>query len=225
MPYHWDFDFLWNARWLLALGVVNTLKLAVSSLVAGLAIGLFAGIGRVSTSPLVRAVAGAYTEFFRNVPAIVLIFWFYYATPVLTGWQTNAWTTSILALSLYTGAYCAEIYRAGIESIDKGQWEAARALGFDRAKQFRYIIVPQAVSRMIPAFTNRAIELIKTTTLASTVSLAETLYTAKLLAEDQLRPLEAYTAAALIFTAIVLPLTYLAFRLERKVRNAGEHAT
>jgi polar amino acid transport system permease protein len=224
MKYQWEFDFLWNSRWLLLLGLTNTLKLAVVSLAAGLMIGLITGIGRVSTSRFVRGIAGAYTEFFRNIPAIVLIFWFYYAIPVFTGWQATAWMTSIVALSLYTGAYCGEIYRAGIESVEKGQWEAARALGFDRAKQFRYIIVPQAIARMVPAFTNRSIELVKTTTLASSISLAETLYTAKLLAEDQLRPLEAYTAAALIFTSIILPLSYLAFRLERRMRISGGHA-
>ncbi|MFC3678384.1 amino acid ABC transporter permease [Ferrovibrio xuzhouensis] len=224
MQYHWDFDFIWNSRSLLLLGVLNTFKLAVISLSAGLLIGLFTGIGRVSPSRLIRIISSIYTEFFRNVPGIVLIFWFYYAIPVLTGWQATAWLASTVALSLYTGAYCGEIYRAGIESIEKGQWEAARALGFNRVKQFRYIIIPQALSRMIPAFTNRAIELLKTTTLASSISLAETLYTAKLLAEDQLRPLESYTVAAFIFTIIVLPLSYLAFRLERRMRIAGGHA-
>lgn len=224
MQYHWDFDFIWNSRHFLLLGVMNTFKLAIVSAVAGLVIGLFTGVGRVSQSRIVRFIASTYTEFFRNIPAIVLIFWFYYAIPVLTGWQATAWTASIVALSLYTGAYCGEIYRAGIESVERGQWEAAKALGFTRTMQFRYVIVPQALSRTIPAFTNRSIELLKTTTLASSISLAETLYSAKLLAEDQLRPLEAYTAAALIFTAIVLPLSYLAYRLERRMRIAGGHA-
>lgn len=220
MEYQWDFSFLWTNGHLLLLGLVNTIQLAFVSLTAGLLVGLAAGLGRVSQSAFVRTLAAAYTEFFRNVPGLVLVFWFYYAIPILSGRQSSAWLASAVALSLYTGAYCAEIYRAGIESVERGQWEAARALGMSRRKQLRYVVLPQALSRMIPAFTNRAIELIKTTTLAATVSVAELLYTAKLIAEEQLRPLEAYTTAALMFTAIVLPLSYFAVRLEKRMRRA-----
>jgi polar amino acid transport system permease protein len=145
----------------------------------------------------------------------------FYALPILTGMQSSPWVASVVSLSLYTGAYSAEIYRAGIASIESGQWEAARALGFGYRNQMRYVVLPQALMRMVPAFGNRAIELAKATTLASTIAFGEVLYTAKTIAEDQYRPLETYTAVTLLFTAILLPLSYACIRLERRLGQRG----
>ena len=220
MHYQWDFSFLLTSWPLLLVGLANTLQLAAGSLLVGLLIGLVAGLGRSSASWLLRCPATCYVEFFRNVPGLILIFWFYYAIPIITGWQSSVWLAAMVSLSLYTGAYCAEIYRAGIESIDRGQWEAGRALGLKRWNQFQDIILPQALRRMIPAFANRAIEVVKTTTLASALAFGDLLYNTKLIAEDQLRPLEAYTTVTLIFTAILLPVSYLCFRLERRFAPA-----
>lgn len=216
MNYQWDFSFLLNYLPLLGYGALNTLRLAVTTFVAGMIIGLFAGLGRLSPVRLVRTAATVYVEIFRNLPGIVLIFWFYYAIPIITGWQSSVWVAATVALSLYTGAYCAEIYRAGIESVNRGQWEAARALGMNPWLRMRYVILPQALRRMIPAFSNRAIEVLKTTTLTSTLAFAELLYTAKLIAEDQFRPLEAFTAVSLLYTAICVPISYLSLWLERR---------
>lgn len=222
MTYQWDFSFLLDHVDLLVRGFVNTILLFAVCMAVGMVLGLIAGMSRVSQYFAVRAAASLYTELFRNVPALVLLFWFYYAIPVLTGWQSSAFVAALIALSLYTGAYSAEIYRAGIESVEKGQWEASRALGMTRMQQFRYVVVPQAMRRMIPAFTNRAIELAKATTLASTISFAELLYNARLIAEYKYRPLETYTALALLFAAIILPLSYLTIRMEKRMRANEE---
>lgn len=221
MSYTWDFDFLWVLGPLLLSGLEGTAKLWAVALACGLAIGLLVGILRTAPSRLLNLVGTVYVEAIRNTPGLVQLVWFYYALPILTGWQSSAWLASAVSLSLYTGAYSAEIYRAGIVSIEAGQWEAARALGFSYARQLRYVVMPQAVMRMIPAFGNRAIELAKATTLASTIAFGELLYTAKTIAEDQMRPLETYTAVTLVFTAVLLPLSYACIWLERAAAKRG----
>lgn len=222
MPYVWDFNFLLQLGPLLLAGLINTAKLWAVALAFGLAIGLVMGIFRSTPSAILRGIGTVYVEAIRNTPGLVQLIWFFYAIPILTGLQSSAWLASAVSLSLYTGAYTAEIYRAGIASVEAGQWEAARALGFGYRDQMRYVVLPQALMRMIPAFGNRAIELAKATTLASTIAFGELLYTAKTIAEDQLRPLETYTAITLIFTAVLLPVSYLCVRLERRVaRNNG----
>ena len=219
MQYTWDFSFVYTNWHILLSGLLNTLKLAAVSLTLGMLIGLFVGLGQLSHRKVVKFISIAYVECFRNLPGIVLIFWFYYAIPIVTAHQVPVFVASFVALSLYTGGYCAEIYRAGIQSISKTQWEAARAIGMNNGQAFRLVIWPQALRRTIPPFCSRAIELVKSTTLASTLAYGDLLYNAKLIAEDQLRPLEAYTLATLIFTAILLPLSYLCIRLEHRIKT------
>ncbi len=221
MAYIWNFHFLIQLGPLLLAGLVNTIKLWAVALSCGLAIGLVMGIFRTAPSAILRGIGAVYVESIRNTPGLVLLIWFFYALPILTGVQSSAWLAAVVSLSLYTGAYSAEIYRAGIASIEVGQWEAARALGFGYGNQMRYVVLPQALMRMIPAFGNRAIELAKATTLASTIAFGELLYTAKTIAEDQMRPLETYTVVTLIFTAILLPVSYACVWLERRVANSN----
>ncbi|MBR2820212.1 MAG: amino acid ABC transporter permease [Reyranella sp.] len=221
MTYQWDFAFLLHLGPLLLKGLENTAKLWVVALCCGLAIGMVMGIFRSSPSRALRLIGTVYVETIRNTPGLVQLIWVFYALPILTGMQSSPWFAASVSLSLYTGAYTAEIYRAGIASIELGQWEAARALGFGYVNQMRYVVLPQALIRMIPAFGNRAIELAKATTLASTIAFGELLYTAKTIAEDQLRPLETYTAVTLLFTAVLLPVSYAIVRLEKRLGKKG----
>jgi len=139
--------------------------------------------------------------------------------PVLTGVQAKPFVAAWVSLSLYGGAYFGEIYRAGIQSIEKGQWEAARSIGLGCFRLMRYVVMPQAMGRMIPLLTTQAIELIKLTTVASTIAYFELLYSAKLVADQDLRPLEAYTAVAVILTGILLVLTAVAAYFEKRFRR------
>ncbi len=221
MTYQWNFDFLWQMAPLLLQGLANTAKLWLVALSCGLLIGLVMGIFRTAPSRTLRTIGTFYVETIRNTPGMVQLIWIYFALPILTGMQSSAWVAAAVSLSIYTGAYSAEIYRAGIASIENGQWEAARALGFGYRDQMRYVILPQALMRMIPAFGNRAIELAKATTLASTIAFGELLYTAKTIAEDQMRPLETYTAVTLMFTAVLLPVSYFFIWLERRMASRG----
>lgn len=217
MAYQWDFTFLAAHRGLILAGLVNTLKLALTSIACGLSIGLLAGAARSARSRWLRLAGAAYVEAFRNIPAMVLIFWFFYAVPILTGIQNDRFLAAALALTVYAGAYFAEIYRSGIQSVERGQWEAAQALGFGYVHQMRYFILPQAFRRMIPAFTNEAIELVKLTAIASTIAYTELLYDAKLLSDMEYRPVEAYTAIAAIFIALLFVLSFASRQLERKL--------
>lgn len=223
MAYTWDFGFLVHLGPLLLKGLANTAKLWVVALVCGLAIGLVVGLCRTAPSRWLRGCGTFYVETIRNTPGLVQLIWIYFALPILTGLQSSAWVAASVSLSIYTGAYSAEIYRAGIISVEAGQWEAARALGFGWRDQMRYVVLPQALIRMIPAFGNRAIELAKATTLASTIAFGELLYTAKTIAEDQMRPLETYTAVTVIFTTILLPVSYFFVWLERRLASRGGH--
>ena len=217
MHYQWDFSFFLAHTDLILQGLANTLKLAVTTLFLGLAIGVVVGVARTSRSAVWRLVGTCYVEIFRNIPAMVLIFWFYFAVPVLIGIQNDRFLCAALALTVYAGAYFGEIYRSGIQSIERGQWEAARALGFGRLQQLRYVVLPQAVKRMIPAFTNEAIEIVKLTAIAATIAYAELLYDAKLLSDMEYRPVEAYTGIAAIFIGLLFLLGAGSRWIERKL--------
>jgi polar amino acid transport system permease protein len=125
-----------------------------------------------------------------------------------------------LGISLNSAAFSAEIFRGGIQSIDRGQWEGARALGMSYPQAMRRIILPQAMRRMLPALTNRAIEIFKMSTLASAVAYVELLQQGKLIASLNYNPIEAYTVVALIFFVFLFPLVQATYALERKLRRA-----
>jgi polar amino acid transport system permease protein len=217
--YHWDFASVLGNWQILAQGLVGTFQLAVASLGAGLALGLLVGAGRYSRNRLLHWPATAYVEVFRNTPVLVQIMWFFFAFPIIAPFQVSAYTAAALALSLNTGAFAAEIFRAGIQSISRSQWDAARALGMSYPQQLRRVILPQAVKRMLPAFTNRGLELLKMTSLASAIAFPELLYAARTIATVHFNPIEAYTSVALIYLAIAWPLTQLVYAVERTLRR------
>ena len=220
MTYQWDFSFLLANAGVVLAGMINMVKLAATSIFGGLLLGLLAGSARSSQSRLLRMAGTVWVETFRNIPVMVWIFWFYYAVPIFTGIQNNSFVVSAVALTVYASAYFGEVYRSGIQSVEKGQWEAARALGFGYVQQMRYFIVPQAVRRMIPAFTNEAIEVVKMTAVASTIAYAELMYSAKQLSDTEYRPVEAYTAISAIFIALLFVLSFGSRQLEKKL-NVG----
>src|ERR687883_492174 len=214
VAYTWDFSFLWMYRWLLVVGLGVTLLYTVGSILAGLAIGLVVGLLRLARSRLVNAPLVAYIEAFRCTPLLVQIIWFYYAFPVLVGIDIPAPVAGVLVLSLYTGAFYAEIVRGGVNSIERGQWDAARAIGMRRGQVMRHVILPQAVKRMIPPFMNQSIIQLKNTSLVSTIAVADLLYEGQMITAATYRPLEVYTMVAVLYFAVLFPLTLLAQGVE-----------
>jgi polar amino acid transport system permease protein len=206
---------------LLLAGCGLTLALWGVALAAGLGGGLVIGLARTSDQPFVALPARAFVEVFRNTPVLIQLIWFYYALPVLSGVQLPAFAAAALALSLNASAYCAEIYRNGIQSVARGQWEAGQALGMGRVRLMLCIILPQAVRRMVPAFTNRAVELAKNTSVASIITVHELMYNARLFSSQNYVPLETFTVVAMIYFVLIYPLTLASYGLERRFAASG----
>jgi len=217
VDYTWDFKVVADNFPILLRGVWLTVELWAVALVLGLMLGLLISLGPVSGKRWLRIPAIGYVEVFRNTPVLVQLIWFYYAFPIVLGQQLSPITAAIMGLTLNTSAYCAEIFRAGIESIAKGQWEAAKAIGMTRSMALRRVILPQVGKRMLPAFTNRAIELAKVTSLASVLAVHEVMYQGRLLSSTYYRPLEILTVVALVYFVLIYPGSWLSARLERKL--------
>jgi polar amino acid transport system permease protein len=221
MGHEWDFGFLLDQRHFILQGLMGTLRLAVTTVVAGMMLGLVFAAARLSRFGLLRLLGTAYVEFFRNIPVLVQIFWCFFALPILTGMQPNAYVAASTAISLYAGAYLAEIFRSGIQSIEKGQWEAGRAIGFGYLALMRWVVLPQAVRNVFPPLTNQVMEIVKTTTVASTIAYGETLYAAKVLSDQEFRPIETYTAVGVFFILLLLLVSAASTLLERRLRRHG----
>ena len=218
--YAWDFSFLWAYRWLILAGLGVTIAYTVGTILLGLAIGLVTGLLRLSRNPMITAPLVAYVEIFRCTPLLVQIVWFYYALPVVLGIDIPAHVAVVLVLSLYTGAFYAEIIRGGVNSIERGQWDAARAIGMRRNQVMRHVILPQAVKRMIPPFMNQSIIQLKNTSLVSTIAVADLLYQGTIITAATYRPLEVYTMVAIIYFLVLFPLTLAAQQVERRLARA-----
>lgn len=217
MDYTWDFKVVVDNFPILLRGVWLTVELWAVAFVLGLMLGLLISLGPLSGRRWLRLPAIAYVEVFRNTPVLIQLIWFYYAFPIVLGQQLSPVVAAILALTLNTSAYCAEIFRGGIESIARGQWEAAKAIGMSRMTSLRRVILPQVGKRMLPAFTNRGIELAKVTSLASVLAVHEIMYQGRLLSSTYYRPLEILSVVALVYFVLIYPGSYLSSRLERRL--------
>jgi polar amino acid transport system permease protein len=215
--YHWDFTFLWHYRVLVLWGLGVTIAYTIGTIALGFAIGLVTGLLRLSRNRLLTLPLIAYVEIFRCTPLLVQIIWFYYALPVVLGIDIPATAAATLVLSLYTGAFYAEIVRGGVESIERGQWDAARAVGLRHLQALRLVILPQAFRRMIPPFMNQSIIQLKNTSLVSTIAVADLLYQGEMITAATYRPLEVYTMVAVLYFAVLFPLTLAAQYVERRL--------
>ena len=215
----WDFASVVANTDALLVGAAGTLRIFAICLVLGLGLGLVVGLGRYARAPGFYWPATAFVEFFRNTPVLVQILWFYFALPMLMPFSISPLAAASLGISLNSAAFSAEIYRGGIQSIEPGQWDGARALGMTWGQAMRRIVLPQALKRMTPALTNRAIEIFKMSTLASAVAYVELLQQGKLIASLNYNPIEAYSAVALIFFVFLWPMVQFTYLLERRLRR------
>ncbi len=222
MTYQWDFTPVLANSGLLAQGLVNTLKVTGTALVCGVVLGLALALLRLSPRSYLSWPAGFVIEVFRTTPPLVQLFWFYFALPLLAGIEMTPFMAAAVTFSIQSAAFFAEVFRGGIVSIERGQWDGARAIGMTQAQALRRIVLPQAVKRMIPAFMERAIELMKTTTLVATISYADLLYAANEISQKTFRPLETFTVAALIYFVVITAFSLAARQLERRLSVSGE---
>jgi polar amino acid transport system permease protein len=220
--HRWDFGPVWANADLLLLGLWHTLQVTGTALAFGVPLGLVLALARLSKRSLLRWPAGIVIEIFRTTPPLVQLFWFFFALPILVGVEMTPFAAASLTFAVQSAAFFAEAFRAGIVSVDRGQWEGARALGMTQRQLMRRVVLPQAVKRMLPAFLERVIELMKTTTLVATISYADLLFQANEVAQKTFRPLEVFTVAALMYFVVIYGFSLVAGRLERRWLISGE---
>ena len=221
MGYQFDFSVVGKSLPVLWRGVVVTVELWALCLIVGLVLGLLVAMLRLAPSASLRFAGRAFVEFFRNIPALIQLIWFFYAFPILIDTQLTSFAAAVLGISLNTAAFSAEIYRSGIQSIEAGQWEGARAIGMSRLQTFRRVILPQVFRRMLPAFTNRAVEVAKVTSLASVLSVHELMYQGRLLSSTFYRPLEIFTTVGIVYLVMIYPLSFASMKLEQRMKRNG----
>ncbi|GAW93151.1 amino acid ABC transporter permease [Calderihabitans maritimus] len=203
-------------------GAKMTVGLTVISITIGSIIGLFVSLARLSKFKLLSKLAGAYVDFFRGTPLLVQIMLIHYGLPQLLGYTPVKLVSGIVALSINSGAYVAEIFRAGIQSIDRGQMEAARSLGMTYGQAMRYVILPQAFKVCIPPLGNEFIALLKDSSLVMVIGLHELMTKGKLIVGRRPRPFEVYITIAFIYLLMTMSISYLVSWAERRLRTGDQ---
>ena len=220
--YTFRFDVVLRNLPILLQGLGLTLQITAMSVVGAMAVGLVAALLRLARIPGVSQAVRGYVDFFRCTPVLVQLVWIYYALPLVLGIRMSAVASAVLALSLNMGAFLGEIFRAGIQSIDPGQREAAFVLGMTPAQTLRRIVLPQAVTRMLPPIGSSMIVLLKESSLASFIAVAELTYQGHVLQAQTFRPIEILTIVAVIYFVLTFPLSLLVQLLERRA-GVGVH--
>ena len=218
-----NFDLVVNSFPLLLVGAGVTIKITALSVALGVVIGLFVGIARISRIKILRVLAAIYVDFFRGTPLLVQIFLVYFALPVITGQRVDPFVAAIGSCGINSGAYVAEIFRAGIQSIDKGQMEAGRSLGMTWVQTMRYIIVPQAFKRVIPPLGNEFIALLKDSSLVSVIGFEELTRRGQLIIAKTYGSLEIWISVAVIYLAMTLTISRFVAYLERRYKTDDRH--
>jgi polar amino acid transport system permease protein len=216
--YDWNFSLIWEYRAFFGKAMLMTFKLMALTILFAIPFGLLVAVLRMRTRWLPRALGTAIVDVTRAIPPLVWVVWGYYCLPILSGVTLSGMTTVVAALALYTGVFFAEIFRAGLQAVDRGQIEAAYAGGMTSLQVLRRITGPIAFLRVLPPFTSQCVLVIKNTSLASFVAIPELLYEAQRLAVFSFRPMEFLTFVAVCYAAIILPMTALANKLDDKVR-------
>lgn len=214
--YEFNFKIVINSLPLLLSGVYFTVFISLIALAIGVLMGLLAALMRLYGNRVARYAATGYIEFFRDTPLLVQVMWFFFCLPILLNIEISAFIAATLALGLNAGAFLAEIFRAGIQSIPKGQLEAARALGLHPWNVFHLIVAPQALRIILPAVGNSFISLIKDSSLASVIAVAELMRRADEINSRTYRPLEVYTVVAFVYFALTLMTSLALSALERR---------
>lgn len=224
-----DFSSITNSWGYILEGVKYTIELTVITAIGGLILGTGLALCRLSTSKILSEFSKLYTNLMRAVPLVLVLFWFFLLMPevlkVLLGLDhpvmIGAEMTAIITFVLFEAAYFAEIMRAGIQSVSKGQMSAAMALGLRYGQTMRYVILPQAMSTSVPAFVANVIFLLKETSVFSAISLMDLMFTAKDLIGLYYKTTESLFLLVVFYLLILLPVSLLGSLLERRLRYAG----
>jgi His/Glu/Gln/Arg/opine family amino acid ABC transporter permease subunit len=223
-----DLDVIWrNLPFLMSQGFLGfgqfaggTIRLAVPSIVLGFILGIFVGIGRLASPWWIRVPATLYVEFFRGVPLVMVIFWMWFIMPIALGTAIPEFGVALAAFVIFEAAYLGEIVRAGIQSVARGQVEAARALGLGGAQTMCFVVLPQALKNMIPSLVTQFIVLFKDTSLASIIGFMDLTKAAQVVNNREIRPFELYLFIAVVYWACTYSMSRYARYLEKRLGPA-----
>jgi His/Glu/Gln/Arg/opine family amino acid ABC transporter permease subunit len=211
-----DWSIVWQHRADLAEGVGVTVLLTVLTMAAAIPGGILLALMRLSHSRLLSSASACFVEFFRNLPLILLVYWAFYVMPVFLHIEFSAFTTGLVALCLNVSAYNAETFRAGINSIRKGQLEAGKVMGMSHWQAMRQIVIPQAWRRVLPVLASTWVSLFKDTSLVSVIAVGELAHVALQIRSQSFRVLEMLTAMALIYWLLGYPQAKLVDWIQKK---------
>jgi len=223
MSYNWSFGTVWLYNHLILEAIGMTLWLSLLTILLTLPLSLVITLIRISRFRLAIYLVRWVVEIVRSIPPLVFVVWIYYCLPILLGVKLSAIQTVVVALSIYSSVFFAEIFRSGIQSIEKGFLEAAYSAGMTRLTAFRRITAPLAFRNTFPAFISQCVLVLKSTSLASVVAVPELLYIGQRISIEIFRPMEVLTAIALVYIMMVLPLTWIGNHLEQRwIRRASQ---
>ena len=211
-------DGLTNLKFLIS-GITITLYISVISIILAMIIGLVVALPSLSNNKFLSYFNIAYVEIVRAIPLLVLILWIYYGLPIMTGISFSPFVSGIIALTISESAFQAEIFRAGINSINKGQYEVANSLGMNFWKKMRLVILPQAIKVVLPALGNQFVYVLKMSSLVSIIGIADLTRKANELVVSTYRPLEIYTFLILEYLILILIVSYFVRKLEKKLER------
>lgn len=219
-----DLEFLQKYYKFFLTGTLNTLLISFFGVIFGVVIGVFLALMKMSRFRLLSKISTAYIEVIRGTPLMVQLFIIYIGLPKITGIPIPDMTLGTIAVSLNSAAYVAEVIRAGIQSVDKGQMEAARSLGMPYNMAMRYIIIPQALKNILPALGNEFIVLVKESAIVSVIGVPELMYRADTVRGISYKPFAPLIVAAAIYFIITFTLSKLVAKLERRLSTGDSRA-
>jgi len=209
---------LTNLKFLLS-GLTTTIYISIVSIIISMILGFVVAIPSLAKSRFLTYINVGYVEIVRAVPLLVLILWIYYGLPIMTGISFSPFVSGIIALAISESAFQAEIFRAGINSIKKAQWEAGSSLGLNFFKRLRLVILPQAIKNILPALGNQFVYVLKMSSLVSIIGIGDLTRKANELVVTTYRPLEIYTFLILEYLVLILIVSYFVRRLENKLKQ------
>ena len=210
-------DGLTNLKFLIS-GITITIYISVISIILAMIIGLVVALPSLSNNKFLSYFNIAYVEIVRAIPLLVLILWIYYGLPIMTGISFSPFVSGVIALTISESAFQAEIFRAGINSINKGQYEVANSLGMNFWKKMRLVILPQAIKVVLPALGNQFVYVLKMSSLVSIIGIADLTRKANELVVSTYRPLEIYTFLILEYLVLILIVSYFVRKLENRLK-------
>ena len=211
-------DGLTNLKFLIS-GFTTTIYISLVSIFISIILGLIIAIPSLAKNKFLTYINIGYVEIVRAIPLLVLILWIYYGLPIMTGISFSPFVSGIIALSISESAFQAEIFRAGINSIKKAQWEAGSSLGLNFFKRLRLVIFPQAIKNILPALGNQFVYVLKMSSLVSIIGIGDLTRKANELVVSTYRPLEIYTFLILEYLILILIVSYFVRKLEKKLKR------